>query len=224
MDRRAKPAIVDHAFGVAGSDAGQRSLFGGGEPGIDSALGGLRRQALDAGAWVDRLPGWATGERALMQALVAATRWRHERREMYDRMVDVPRLLATLPDDGPGHPLLADMRAALERRYATAFPNVTLALYRDGNDSVAWHGDRVARHMPEALVATVSLGEPRRFLMRPSGGGASIAFHLGWGDLFVMGGACQRTWQHCVPKVAGKVGGHADPRLAIMFRPPWYEG
>jgi alkylated DNA repair dioxygenase AlkB len=208
-------------MGVAGRVVSQRSLFGGGEPGIDPELAGLRRQALDADAWVERLPGWVTGERALLEALIAGTRWRHERRQMYDRIVDVPRLVATLPADGPGHPLVAGMRAALERRYATRFPHVTLGLYRDGNDSVAWHGDRVARHMAEALVATVSLGEPRRFLMRPAGGGAGIAFHLGWGDLFVMGGACQRTWQHAVPKLTAPASG---PRLAIMFRPDWYRG
>ena len=66
------------------------------------------------------------------------------------------------------------------------------------------------------LVATVSLGEPRRFLLRPRKGGRSIRFALGGGNLFVMGGLCQRTWQHAVPKVAD-----AQPRLAVMFRPVW---
>ena len=82
--------------------------------------------------------------------------------------------------------------------------------------SVAFHGDYVAREMDRALVATVSVGAPRRFLMRPTGGGKSIALTLGWGDLLVMGGTCQRTWQHAIPKVK-----HALPRIAIMFRPVW---
>ena len=140
---------------------------------------------------------------------------------MYDRTVDVPRLVAGLPEDGPGHPAIETMRAALSARYGTALPNVSLGYYRDGRDSVAWHGDYVAREMDEALVATVSLGQPRRFLLRPKGGGGgpSIAFSLGWGDLLVMGGSSQRTWQHAVPKVA-----HADPRLSVMFRPTWYRG
>jgi alkylated DNA repair dioxygenase AlkB len=60
------------------------------------------------------------------------------------------------------------------------------------------------------------VGGQRRFLLRPYGGGHSIALNLGWGDLLVMGGTCQRTWQHCLPKVA-----HAEPRIAIMFRPSW---
>jgi alkylated DNA repair dioxygenase AlkB len=135
---------------------------------------------------------------------------------MYEQIVAVPRLVAALPDDGPGHPLLEEMRGALSARYAMPFPRTGLALYRNGDDSVAWHGDYIARELPEALVATVSLGEPRRFLLRPKGGGASRALTLGWGDLIVMGGSCQRTWQHAIPKVA-----HAAPRLVIMFRPIW---
>src|SRR5262249_40235264 len=103
-------------------------------------------------------------------------------------------------------------------RYGTAFERVSLGLYRDGQDSVAWHGDYVARRISEAIVATVSVGAPRRFLLRPHGGGRSGAVSLGWGDLIVMGGSCQRTYQHSVPKVA-----NAEPRIAIMFRPVWDE-
>ncbi|HET6281770.1 MAG TPA: alpha-ketoglutarate-dependent dioxygenase AlkB, partial [Polyangia bacterium] len=172
---------------------------------------------LDQTAWVERAAPWVSGHESLMQHLTRTTQWQRLRREMYDRTVDVPRLIATLPEDGPGHPLLEEMRAFLSARYHVPFQHVTLALYRDGNDSVAWHGDTVARALPEAMVATVSLGAPRRFLLRPRGGGRAVAFSLGWGDLMVMGGSCQRTWQHAVPKVA-----HADPRLAVMFRPPWY--
>jgi alkylated DNA repair dioxygenase AlkB len=136
---------------------------------------------------------------------------------MYDRVVEVPRLVASLPDDGPGHPLVEQIRALLSAHYATAFTRVSMGYYRDGADSVAWHGDTTARDLDEpTLVATVSLGAPRRFLLRPRGGGRSTAFALGRGDLFVMGGLCQRTWQHTVPKVS-----RALPRLAIMFRPVW---
>jgi alkylated DNA repair dioxygenase AlkB len=198
--------------------ARQISLFGGGAPAVDPAFSGLVRTQLDPTAWVERVPAWVAGHEALMEHLARTTRWQSLRREMYDRTVDVPRLIASLPDDGPGHPLLQQMRAALSARYATEFAHVSLALYRDGKDSVAWHGDYVARDMPDdALVGTVSLGEPRRFLLRPRGGGASLSFSLGWGDLFVMGGASQRTWEHAVPKVA-----RAQPRLAVMFRPTWY--
>ena len=151
-----------------------------------------------------------------MEALIESTRWRTEKTEIYDRVVDVPRLVAGLPDDGPGHPLLERIRALLSEHYRTDFARTSLGLYRGGSDSVAWHGDRVARTLPEALVASVSLGGPRRFLLRPRGGGSSIAFSLGLGDLLVMGGSCQRTWQHAVPKVR-----QALPRVAVMFRPVW---
>jgi alkylated DNA repair dioxygenase AlkB len=203
---------------VGGALPSQPLLFDRGEPAVDAAaLARLRRTSLDDGAWVEHLPDWVHGQDALMDALVRETAWRRERRRMYDRVVEVPRLVASLPDDGPGHPLVEQIRALLSAHYATAFTRVSMGYYRDGADSVAWHGDTTARDMDEpTLVATVSLGAPRRFLLRPRGGGRSTAFALGRGDLFVMGGLCQRTWQHTVPKVS-----RALPRLAIMFRPVW---
>jgi alkylated DNA repair dioxygenase AlkB len=203
---------------------GQRSFFGDGEPSFDGRFASSKRIRLAHGAWIDHLPGWVQGHQALMDALVAGTRWHEERRQMYEREVDVPRLLASLPDDGPGHPLIAEMQRALDARYDTKFERIGLGLYRDGRDSVAWHGDYVARELPEAIVATLSVGEPRRFLLRPASSepdadGASRSlqtFNLGWGDLLVMGGTCQRTWRHCIPKVA-----RAAPRLVVVFRPVW---
>jgi alkylated DNA repair dioxygenase AlkB len=196
----------------------QRNLFGHDAPAIDPRFAEVSRVRLDEGAWVDHLPGWVRGHERLFEALTENMGWRSERRPMYERVVDVPRLLASVPEDGAGHPVLEDAREALSSRYGASFESLTLALYRDGRDSVAWHGDRVAREMAEAIVATVSLGEPRRFLLRPASGGPARTFKLGWGDLLVMGGSCQRTWRHAVPKAA-----HAHPRLAIMFRPAWFD-
>jgi alkylated DNA repair dioxygenase AlkB len=197
--------------------AHQPSLLGGGSPSVDPAAPArIQRTDLDGTAWVEYLPSWVAGHEALFAELVATTAWRAERRPMYDRVIEVPRLLASLPEDGPGHPVLEQIRRLLEARYATTFPRLSLGFYRDGRDSVAWHGDTTARDLPEAVVATVSLGEPRRFLLRPRDGGRARAFMLGWGDLIVMGGACQRTWRHAVPKVA-----HAGPRIAVMYRPIW---
>jgi alkylated DNA repair dioxygenase AlkB len=191
-------------------------LGGGGAPGFDAAFERLSRRSLAQGAWVEYVPGWVSGHETLFEELARSTRWHQDSREMYEKIVAVPRLVAGLPADGPGHPLLESMRRALSERYATGFVRIGMALYRGGNDSVAWHGDYVARELPEALVATVSLGAPRRFLLRPAEGGESISYTLGWGDLIVMGGSCQRTWRHSIPKVA-----HAEPRLSIMFRPHW---
>jgi len=195
----------------------QQLSFDRGPPALDpSALDRGRRLVLEQGAWVEHVPSWVSGQDELMAELASTTAWREETRPMYDRIVTVPRLVAGLPGDGPGHPLLEEMRAVLSARYHTEFTRVSLGYYRTGSDSVAWHGDTIARELPEAMVATVSLGGPRRFMLRPRGGGRSRAFSLGFGDLFVMGGTCQRTWQHGIPKVA-----QAAPRIAIMFRPVW---
>jgi len=197
---------------------GQLALFGSEAPGFDESFAMLRRRELGSGAWIEHAPGWLRGHETLFEALLASTRWRSEQREMYDRVVEVPRRYAVFPADGPADPVVWAAQTALSRRYGQAFERVSAALYRDGADSVAFHGDYVARRMDHALVASVSLGAPRRLLLRPAGGGRSIAVSLGWGDLFVMGGTCQRTYQHAVPKVV-----HADPRIVLMYRPRWTE-
>lgn len=196
----------------------QETLIGHEPISLDRRFSSIRRFALSQGAWLEYAPGWTSGHAVLFEELSKSVSWRTVQETLYDKTVDAPRLVATLPDDGPVHPVLEEMRHVLSIRYATKFERISLALYRSGSDSVAWHGDRIARRMNSTLVATVSVGAPRRFLLRPRGGGRSRRFHLGWGDLIVMGGSCQRTWQHSVPKVA-----HADPRIAIMFRPRWEE-
>ena len=196
---------------------GQRSLFGREAPRCDPAFRTIRRTVLEHGAWVDVARGWLEGDSVLFDELEHGLAWRAEDRVMYDKRVEVPRLCATHTTSDSARPaILEQMRSALNERYATAFARLSFALYRDGSDSVAWHGDYVARRLPEALVATVSVGAPRKFMLRPAGGGASISFALGWGDLVVMGGTCQRTYEHCIPKVA-----EASPRIAIMYRPVW---
>jgi len=192
----------------------QGSLFGREAISFDGSFARLERIDLGLGAWIDVARGWVSGHAELFRAL-EGIRWRHEQRVMYEHTVAVPRLIATA-DEAPPLPVLTAMRAALDARYGERFERLGFAFYRDGRDSVAWHGDHVARRLPTATVATISVGAPRRFLLRPTGGGRSRALSLGWGDLLVMGGTCQRTWQHAIPKVA-----RAEPRMAIMFRPLW---
>jgi alkylated DNA repair dioxygenase AlkB len=181
----------------------------------------LARTELSRGAWVDVRPGWLTGAADLFGRLASDVPWRAERRQMYERMVDVPRLLCfygggePLPD-----PVLETAREALNAHYAAELgePFVTagLCLYRDGRDSVAWHGDTIGRGRREdTMVAILSLGAPRALLLRPRGGGPGQRYELGHGDLIVMGGSCQRTWEHAVPKTARPVG----PRISVQFRP-----
>ncbi|MFI0366505.1 alpha-ketoglutarate-dependent dioxygenase AlkB [Actinomadura sp. 1N219] len=184
-------------------------------------LSSARRTRLSQGAWVDVLPGWIPGADALFERLHTSVPWRAESRRMYDRVVDVPRLLAfydegdVLPD-----PVLDEAKAALDRHYADElgepFRTAGLCLYRDGRDSVAWHGDKIGRGATEdTMVAILSVGTPRSLLLRPRGGGRTIRHELGHGDLIVMGGNCQRTWEHAIPKSPRATG----PRISIQFRP-----
>lgn len=192
----------------------QCGLFGREAPGFDPSLSRIQRIELDRGAWLEHHPGWLQGHEHVFNELVPGIGWRSERRVMYEREVDVPRLVARPPEAGPVAELLSRLSQTLSERYQRSLDNLSLANYRDGRDSVAFHGDKVGRLVDDCIVATVSVGAPRRFLMKPVKGGGSLSFDLGWGDLFVMGGTCQRTWQHAVPKRA-----HADPRISIMFRP-----
>lgn len=184
-------------------------------------LDGLRRRDLGAGAWVDLRPGWLGGADALFTRLAEEVPWKAERRQMYEQVVDVPRLLAyygaedTLPD-----PVLDEAREALTAHYAAElgepFATAGLCYYRDGRDSVAWHGDRIGRGAREdTMVAILSVGDPRDLALRPHGGGETLRFPQGHGDLIVMGGSCQRTWDHAIPKSTRAVG----PRISIQFRP-----
>ncbi|MEU3986051.1 alpha-ketoglutarate-dependent dioxygenase AlkB [Streptomyces sp. NPDC026672] len=185
-------------------------------------LTGARRTGLRHGAWIDVLPGWLSGADALFERLAQDVPWRAERRTMYDNVVAVPRLLAFYgAGEALPHPVLTEARDALTRHYAAEpgepFTTAGLCLYRDGRDSVAWHGDRTGRGSREdTMVAILSVGAPRDLLLRPAhGGGETIRHALGHGDLVVMGGSCQRTWEHCVPKSARAAG----PRVSVQFRP-----
>ena len=196
--------------------AWQASLFDSGAPSPDESFATLVRHQLDATAWLDHAPAWLHGADALFQTLLDSAPWQTSTQVIYDRSVETPRLVAHWPYE-PGAvglpPELERIRALLAARYSREFDTVGANLYRDGRDSVAWHGDRIARAIKDPLVATISLGFPRRFLMRPRGGATELALMLGQGDLVVMGGTSQRTWQHTVPKVA-----HAGPRISVTLR------
>lgn len=212
------------------------------DPTFATLPGSIHRIALTEGAWIDVLPQWLTGADQLFDALRDTVAWRAERRQMYQRIVAVPRLTAFYDDAAPlPHPLLRQAKTVLNARYlpelGEPLRTAGLCLYRDGRDSVAWHSDDLGRGKTEdTIVAILSLGSPRALLLRPktnrresdrpktdrresrgpeSGGAATIRHNLGHGDLLVMGGSCQRTWEHAVPKTARSVG----PRISVQFRP-----
>lgn len=198
----------------------QSTLFAPGPAdGLD--LGGLERHHLTAGAWVDVARGWLGDADSVFATMVETVPWRAERRRMYDRVVDVPRLVHTymIGEELP-HPALTAAREALSAHYlpelGEPFRTAGCCYYRDGRDSVAWHGDTIGRGGTEdTMVAILSLGAPRTLLLRPRTGGASRRHELGHGDLLVMGGSCQRTWEHAVPKSTKVLG----PRISVQFRP-----
>jgi alkylated DNA repair dioxygenase AlkB len=184
--------------------------------------GRIERHVLTAGAWVDVLPGWIQGSDTVFETLLHDVDWRAERRQMYDDVVDVPRLLRWYGgDETLPHAALTEAKARLNAHYADElgeeFVSAGMCLYRDGRDSVAWHGDTLGRSKhTDTMVAIVSFGSPRNLMLRPrSGERDSLRFPLGHGDLIVMGGSCQRTWEHAIPKTAKPVG----PRVSVQFRP-----
>jgi alkylated DNA repair dioxygenase AlkB len=203
----------------------QGSLFGSGPATPRLFQDPPSRLDLGAGAWVDVERNWLTGADDLFLELVNAVPWEAERRPMYDRIVDVPRLHHFFDEESAlPHPALDVVRRALDDRYAAdlgePFATAGCCLYRDGADSVAWHGDRIGRSASaDTIVAILSLGAPRRFLLRPNPDrgdqdGRSVAFTLASGDLLVMGGSCQRTFEHSVPKTRHAPG----PRVSVQFR------
>jgi len=203
-------ASIEHVYAL------QASLFGSVEPGVDPGLGGLSRLELDEWCWIDHLQGWLAGSDEVFEALRSGLGWHQRRVVMYDRLVDEPRLVwwrSTSEPDAEPLPVLTQARHALAERYDRVFDSIGVNYYRDGSDSVAWHGDRNRFWSDDTVIAIISVGQPRPFLLRPRGGGQSRKFELGHGDLLVMVGGCQDRWEHCVPKVA-----HAGPRISITFR------
>jgi alkylated DNA repair dioxygenase AlkB len=202
----------------------QPSLFGySGDPGLADLGEAVERRPLSDGAWIDLRPAFVTSADELFDALASTVPWREERMRMYDSTVRVPRLVARYAQgEALPHPVLDEARSALNSHYSEElgqrFVSAGLCLYRDGSDSVAWHGDRVARESPrDTMVAILSLGATRAFALRPKSGGPGLRLQVGHGDLLVMGGSCQRTWQHAIPKTTRALGA----RISIQFRPQW---
>lgn len=214
----------------------QLSLADQWAPGADAGFQGLIRRDLGKGAWVDFAPGWLSGQQKLFEMMLASCDWERHRRTMFDRVVEVPRLVASAPGSGldldwdedvvekqahrarpeqveQAADQTAEMAAILSVRYQRVLSSVTLGYYRDGRDSVAYHGDKMGPLRGDTVVAICAVGARRKFLLRPQGGGQSRSFQFGGGDLLVMGGTCQATWEHAIPKTA-----HCGPRIAIMFR------
>ena len=194
----------------------QGSLFDGLEDGrARLSFEALRRDGLDDRSWLDVVPGWVPDHGALFDRLLEIAPWQQRTRRMWDDEVLEPRLVAAWRTGEPLPPEVAELVAPLDARYGVRFDSCLINLYRDGNDAVAWHADTVRKTMRDPLVATVSLGARRSFLVRPADGGAVVRRYApGEGDLIVMGGSMQHDWHHTVPRERSASGA----RMSITLR------
>jgi alkylated DNA repair dioxygenase AlkB len=196
--------------------AWQGSLFDGVEPpGERLSFDALRRDALDERSWLDVVPGWVPDHAELFDWLREHAPWSQRTRTMWDRQVLEPRLVAVWGTGEPLPPQVRELTEPLSERYGVRFDSCLVNLYRDGSDAVAWHADTVRKVLRDPLVATVSLGARRSFLLRPAEGGpVARRYAPGEGDLLVMGGACQHDWHHTVPREASASGA----RMSVTLR------
>lgn len=190
------------------------SLLAVGSPELPAEVGTLERLDLGHGAWIDTCPGWLQGSDHWLDEFRETLPWQAQRRQMYDRVVDVPRLVAHFDREGVDAPpaVLDELSHMFERHYERPFPTVGCNWYRNGDDSVAWHADNVQRP-GDSVVAIIGVGERRPFLVKPASGGAARKWLIGDGDLIVLGGTIQADWHHAVPKVKA-----AGERISIMVR------
>ena len=174
---------------------------------VDDAQGGIRY-------WPEFLDGALAQE--WFATLHAKAAWSHLQRPMYDRVVDVPRLLASYRSEAfPAELPLADMLARVQAIVPAPYNGVGMNLYRDGNDSVAMHSDKMHLLTKPHPIALVSLGDPRRMLIRAKTGDRSaIAIDLEPGSLLCMSHASQLTHEHGIPKTRKPQG----PRISAVFR------
>lgn len=164
---------------------------------------------------------------ALLDAVWSAADWQQREITLYGRRVMQPRLVAWCGDPGVSYrysgltlaplswlPCLPPLRDALAALAGRRFNHVLLNAYRDGRDSMGWHADNEPELGDRPVVASLSLGASRRFLLRPGQGGASTAIELRHGDLLLMSGDSQRDWRHALPRTRRPAG----LRVNLTFR------
>lgn len=189
------------------------SLFGSGTASV-TGKPTFRRVQLDPCCWVDYVDGFVEGADSLFARVQADFDWFRGERLMYGRWLDEPRLTAKLDLSDTAVPWVVKLAVrTLTNHYDRTFAGLFCNYYQNGQDSVAWHADRIGRSEIDPLVAIVSLGGPRTLALRPQQGGPGLRVALHSGDLLVMGGATQHHWEHAVPKVA-----RAAPRMSVTLR------
>jgi alkylated DNA repair dioxygenase AlkB len=206
--------IEQSLFSLASTPDPDLERTGGMQVAVDETFSTAVRIQLDDTSWVDHVPGWLGGDAELMAALMKQASWEQRSRWMYTRMVTEPRLTAEYPviADAP-QAVLRYLTEVLSEHYQRPYTRLWMNWYRDNNDGTGWHADRPANKQDEAVIPVLSLGATRRFLIRPESGGPSTTIVTHGGDLVVMGGRCQKDYQHSVPKQRRPAGA----RLSLNF-------
>jgi alkylated DNA repair dioxygenase AlkB len=182
------------------------------------------RLALDDTSWVDVTRGWLTGADELFDALLTGVAWQTSRLYRYDHWVEERRLGSMWRPGTPlPHPALAEAHRTLQHRYGARFEGFSMIQYRDGGDGQAFHRDTDMKWLDDTIIAVLSLGAKRPWLLRPRTSkhdhtetkGTTHDLAPGGGDLLVMGGRCQADWEHSVPYRAGPPTG---ARISLQWR------
>ena len=172
--------------------------------------------------WLDK-----PSAKNLFDFLTKNINWQIEHLEMFGKLVQVPRRIAFFGEEGlsytyskqihralPWPPNLVDLKEKIEEKLKTAFNSVLCNYYKDGNDYIGWHQDNEADLGMDPIIASISLGAERKFLLRNCQTRRIKEFILSDGDLFVMHSDCQRNWQHSLPRSR-----HIqNPRINLTYR------
>jgi alkylated DNA repair dioxygenase AlkB len=194
----------------------------------------VERLALDDHSWVDVARGWLVGADELFEHLRDSVPWQTNRLFRYDHEVEERRLGASWRRGSPlPHPVLAEATRWLQNRYRAYFDGFSLIQYRDGRDGQGFHRDTDMRYLDDTIIAVLSLGAQRPWLLRPHSNKHSMAPMQGAthdlapasGDLIVMGGRAQADWQHSVPYLVNRAVAGSDrtattvpPRISLQWR------
>lgn len=163
----------------------------------------------------------------LLHALIADVPWQQAEITLFGRKVLTPRLSCWMGDAGavyrysnttfapaPWLDSVLALKRQVEAAAGTPFNSVLLNYYRNGQDAMGWHSDDEPELGPQPVIASVSLGGVRRFLLRRKGGGPSSAIELAHGSLLLMQGDTQENYQHSLPRTAKAV----QARINLTFR------
>jgi alkylated DNA repair dioxygenase AlkB len=180
---------------------------------------------IEAPDCIDYYPRWVDDADQLFALLRDEIAWEQHTITLYGRTAPTPRLTAWMGDGAyrysgivnvpaPWPGALAELRERLRDELDVDFNSCLANLYRDGTDSMGYHSDNEPELGPRPTIASISLGDRRRFVLRHRSTGARWSWDLGHGDLLVMRDESQSDYAHAVPKTSHPVG----PRMNLTFR------